>query len=89
MYQPANLKHYDVAGTEDVILQVTGIGPVKSVHAEVDMAGQPVPVGGPYPEDMTDEGGGRRRRPRLAQPPLIQDPNDPDQAPQRQPQQPQ
>jgi hypothetical protein len=87
MYQPANLKHYDIAGTEDVILQITGVGPVKPVHAEVDMAGQPVPVGGPYPEDMIDEGGGRRRRPRLAQPPLIQDPNDPDQAPQRQPQQ--
>ena len=76
MYQPANLKYYDTTGSGDVLLQVMGIGPVKSVHAEVDAAGQPVPIGGPYPEDM-DEGGGRRRR-RLALPPTVPDPDNPD-----------
>ena len=77
MYQPANFKHYDTAGTGEVLLQITGIGPIKSTHAEVDIAGQAVPIGGPYPEDMTDEGSGRRRR-RLAQPPVIPDPDNPD-----------
>ena len=76
MYQPANFKYYDTAGTGEVLLQVMGIGPVKPTHAEVDAAGQPVALGGPYPEDM-EEGGGRRRR-RLAQPPVIPDPDNPD-----------
>jgi hypothetical protein len=74
MYLPAKLAHYDVAGSGDVILQVTGVGPVQSTHAELDAAGKPVAVGGPYPEDM-EEGGGRRRR-RLALP--VQDVNNPD-----------
>ena len=73
MYLPAKLAHYDVAGSGDVILQITGVGPVKSTHAEVDAAGKPVPVGGPYPEDM-QEGGGRRRRYAVA----AQDVNNPD-----------
>ena len=76
MYLPAKLAHYDVAGSGDVILQITGVGPVQSTHAELDAAGKPVAVGGPYPEDM-EEGGGRRRR-RLAQPPVIPDPDNPD-----------
>jgi len=48
---------------------------VHSTHAELDAAGKAVPVGGPYPEDM-QEGGGRRRRYALA----VQDVNnvDPD-----------
>ena len=75
MYLPAKLAHYDVAGSGDVILQITGVGPVRSTHAEVDAAGQPVPVGGPYPEDLVDDGGGRRRR-RLAL--ATQDVNNPD-----------
>ena len=75
MYLPAKLTYYDVAGSGEVILQVTGVGPVKSTHAEVDAAGKPVAIGGPYPEDM-QEGGGRRRRYALA----VQDVNnvDPD-----------
>ena len=75
MYLPAKLTYYEVAGSGDVILQVTGVGPVKSTHAEVDASGKPVAIGGPYPEDM-QEGGGRRRRYALA----VQDVNnvDPD-----------
>jgi quercetin dioxygenase-like cupin family protein len=73
MYLPAKLTYYDVAGSGDVILQITGVGPVKSTHAELDAAGNPVAVGGPYPEDM-QEGGGRRRRYALA----VQDANNPD-----------
>ena len=73
MYLPAKLAHYDVAGSGDVILQITGVGPVHSTHAELDAAGKPVPVAGPYPEDM-QEGGGRRRRYALA----VQDANNPD-----------
>src|SRR5687767_1495134 len=57
MYLPAKLAYYDVAGSGDVILQITGVGPAKSTHAELDAAGNPVPVGGPYPEDMQDGGG--------------------------------
>jgi quercetin dioxygenase-like cupin family protein len=73
MYLPAKLTYYDVAGSGDVILQITGVGPVKSTHAELDAAGKPVAIGGPYPEDM-QEGGGRRRRYALA----VQDANNPD-----------
>jgi hypothetical protein len=61
MYLPAKLTYYDVASSGDVILQITGVGPVHATHAELDAAGNVVPVGGPYPEDMQD-GGGRRRR---------------------------
>lgn len=73
MYLPAKLPYYDVAGSGDVILQITGVGPAKSTHAELDAAGKPVPAGGPYPEDMQD-GGGRKRRYALA----VQDVNNPD-----------
>ena len=73
MYLPAKLTYYDVAGSGDVILQITGVGPVKSTHAELDAAGKPVAIGGPYPEDV-QEGGGRRRRYALA----VQDANNPD-----------
>jgi hypothetical protein len=75
MYLPAKLTHYDVAGTEDVLLQITGVGPVKSTHAELDASGKPVAIGGPYPEDLVDDGGGRRRR-RLAL--ATMDVNNPD-----------
>ena len=73
MYLPAKLAYYDVAGSGDVILQITGVGPVRTTHAELDAAGNPVPVGGPYPEDVQD-GGGRKRRYALA----VQDVNNPD-----------
>ena len=73
MYLPAKLTYYDVAGSGDVILQITGVGPVNSTPAELDAAGKPVPPGGPYPEDLQD-GGGRKRRYALA----VQDVNNPD-----------
>jgi hypothetical protein len=73
MYLPAKLTHYNVAGGSDVVLQITGVGPVQSTHAELDAAGKPVPAGGPYPEDMQDAGG-RKRRYALA----VQDVNNPD-----------
>jgi hypothetical protein len=38
-----------MAGDTDVVLQITGSGPVKSVHSEVDAKGAPVPENGPYP----------------------------------------
>jgi hypothetical protein len=48
-YLPANTHYYEMAGDGDTILQITGNGPVRSVHSEVDEKGQPVPEGGPYP----------------------------------------
>jgi hypothetical protein len=87
MYQPANMKTFDITGSSEVILQITGNGPIKPTHAEVDIAGMPVPVGGPYPEDLAAEGTGRRRGRRGAPPPAAapakpaQDPDDPDQNP--------
>jgi hypothetical protein len=48
-YLPANTHYFEVAGESEVVLQVTGNGPVKSVHSEVDAKGQPVAEGGPYP----------------------------------------
>ena len=62
MFQPANLRTYDVAGATEVVLQVTGTGPVTSTHAEVDANGVVVAPGGPYPEDAPVEGRGRRGR---------------------------
>jgi quercetin dioxygenase-like cupin family protein len=80
MYLPANVKHYDVAGSSEVVLQIIGNGPVQSVHAEVDASGNPVAINGPYPEDPVVEAGGRygRRGRRGAPPPP---PIDPDQTP--------
>jgi hypothetical protein len=85
MFQPANMRTFDITGSSEVVLQIVGNGPVRTTHAEVDAAGLPVPVGGPYPEDAV-EGGGRRRGRRGAPPPLVparpaQDPDDPDQNP--------
>lgn len=78
MYLPAKLTYYDVAGSGDVILQITGVGPVSSTHAELDASGKPVPAGGPYPEDIQDTGG-RRRRYALAQMDVNNvDPDNPD-----------
>jgi hypothetical protein len=56
-YLPANTHYFEMAGENEVLVQVTGSGPVKSVHTEVDAKGQPVPEGGPYPVLA----GGRRR----------------------------
>ena len=59
MYQPANLRTFDLAGDTEVVLQITGDGPVLATHAEVDAKGQPVAIGGPYPEDAVGESTGR------------------------------
>jgi hypothetical protein len=48
-YLPANTHYFQVAGDSEVILQITGTGPVKSVHTEVDAKGSPVAENGPYP----------------------------------------
>ena len=74
MYQPANLRTFDVAGSGEVTLQISGNGPVKSVHAEVDAKGQPVPPGGPYPGSEGEDGGrgyGRGRGGRRGAPPPM------------------
>ena len=42
MFHPAGLHHYDGAKDEDVIVQIMGMGPVKTVQTEVDEKGQPV-----------------------------------------------
>ena len=48
-YLPANTHYFQTPGEGEVVLQITGSGPVKSVHTEVDAKGQPVAEGGPYP----------------------------------------
>lgn len=42
MFPPAAFHHYDGARDEDVIVQIMGMGPVKTVQTEVDEKGQPV-----------------------------------------------
>ncbi len=43
MYHPANLHHYDGSNDgEEVIVQIMGMGPVKTVQTEVDATGKPV-----------------------------------------------
>ena len=78
MYLPAKLPYYDVAGGGNVILQIAGVGPAKSTHAELDAAGNPVPAGGPYPEDLQDNGGRRRRYALPVQDVNNIDPDNPD-----------
>jgi quercetin dioxygenase-like cupin family protein len=48
-YLPANTHYFQVAGESEVVLQISGNGPVKAVHTEVDLKGQPVAENGPYP----------------------------------------
>jgi hypothetical protein len=42
MFHPAGYHHYDQARDEDVVVQIMGPGPVKTVQSEVDEKGQPV-----------------------------------------------
>ena len=42
MYHPANFHHYDGAKEEEVIVQIMGMGPVKTTQTEVDANGRPV-----------------------------------------------
>jgi len=62
MYLPASTRHFDVAASGDVSLQIMGNGPVKTIHAEVDATGVAVPIGGPYPGDVQPERGRGRGR---------------------------
>ena len=71
-FQPANARAYDMAADGEVILQVSGSGPAKATHAEVDVNGAPVAPGGPYPEDAAPAGRGRGRGGRRGQPPPTQ-----------------
>ena len=42
MYHPANYHHYDGSKDEEVVVQIMGMGPVKTVQTEVDANGNPV-----------------------------------------------
>jgi len=42
MFHPAGYHHYDGARDEDVIVQIMGMGPVRTTQTEVDEQGQPV-----------------------------------------------
>jgi quercetin dioxygenase-like cupin family protein len=58
LYMPANTHYFGLAGQNEAVLQITGTGPVKSMHTEVDAKGKPVPENGPYPVISA----GRQRR---------------------------
>ena len=42
MFHPAGYHHYDGAKDEETVVQIIGMGPVKTVGTEVDEKGQPV-----------------------------------------------
>jgi len=42
MYHPAGYHHYDGAKDEEVIVQIMGMGPVKTTQTEVDASGKPI-----------------------------------------------
>jgi quercetin dioxygenase-like cupin family protein len=42
MFHPAGYHHYDGAKEEEVIVQIMGMGPVKTTQTEVDADGKPV-----------------------------------------------
>lgn len=42
MYHPAGLHHYDGSKGEEVVVQIMGMGPVKTVQTEVDANGNPI-----------------------------------------------
>jgi quercetin dioxygenase-like cupin family protein len=49
LYLPASTHYFYTAGEMPVVLQINGVGPVKSTHTEVDKNGQSVAENGPYP----------------------------------------
>jgi len=53
MFHPAGYHHYDGAKDEEVIVQIMGMGPVKTVQTEVDANGKPVPARGAAPAAPT------------------------------------
>ena len=44
MLHPKGFHHYDGAKNEEVIVQIIGMGPVRTIGAEVDAHGKPVPT---------------------------------------------
>jgi hypothetical protein len=42
MFHPKGLHHYDGAKNEDAVVQIMGMGPVKTIPTEVDAQGKPV-----------------------------------------------
>ena len=42
MFHPAGFHHFDGARTEEVVVQIIGMGPVQTVSTEVDAKGNPV-----------------------------------------------
>jgi len=42
MFHPAGFHHYDGAKDEDTVVQIMGMGPVKTIQTEVDANGKPV-----------------------------------------------
>jgi hypothetical protein len=42
MFHPAGYHHYDQARDEEVVVQIMGMGPVKTVRTEVNEKGEPV-----------------------------------------------
>ena len=40
MFHPAGYRHYDQARDEDVVVQIIGMGPVKTVRTEVEAKGE-------------------------------------------------
>src|SRR5215216_4486179 len=42
MFHPAGLHHFDGAKTEEVIVQIIGMGPVQTINTEVDAKGNAV-----------------------------------------------
>ena len=49
MFHPAGYHHYDGAKDEEVVVQIMGMGPVKTIQTEVDANGKPVPARGATP----------------------------------------
>jgi quercetin dioxygenase-like cupin family protein len=44
MYHPKGFHHYDGAKDGEVIVQIIGMGPVRTIRSEVDAHGKPVPA---------------------------------------------
>lgn len=44
MYHPKGFHHYDGAKNEEVIVQIIGMGPVRTIGSEVDAHGRPLPT---------------------------------------------
>ncbi len=72
-FLPAGTHYFGMAGNGVVVLQLTGAGPVKTAHTEVDASGKPVPEEGPYPVIAAG------KRPNMPADPDLLDPDQLDQ----------